>query len=60
MKLKVYFDVHFWTNQDNIFFWANVPTTQCPEGSKRYVAEIEVPDADAVFDKADVLVISEI
>jgi hypothetical protein len=60
MKLKVYFDVHPWTNQSNVFFFGNIPVEPAPQGSKRYVAEIEVPDVDADFGKASVSNIAEI
>jgi len=52
VTLKVYFDLHPWTNQDNVFFWANVPATQIPTGSKRFVAELEVPDFENDMEKA--------
>lgn len=60
MKIKVYFDVFSWTNQNNIFFWSTIPVTPIQDGSKRYVAEIEIPDNDADFEKASVELVKEI
>ena len=58
MKLKVYFDVYPWSNQENTFFWGNIPTQPVING-KRYVAEIEVPDPDSYMEVATVNSVAE-
>ncbi len=59
MKLKVYFEVYPWTNQTNVFFFGKVFDSLKPLNCTRYVAEIEVPDPDADYEKARVVSVEE-
>ena len=60
MKLKAYFEVYSWTEQSNIFFFGNLPTSPVPDNCKRYCAEIEVPDFDANIERVRVNSVEEI
>lgn len=60
MKIKAYFEIYPWTDQSNIFFFGSIPTTPKGDNCKRYVAEIDVADPDADFEKTDIVGVEEI